>query len=275
MVTFDPKTMEPLVPDVYSEFKEIFEEAEGEDALPEHRPWDLEIKLREGTFPTFKPMYRMRQNEKKVLEDYVRDKLKKGHIRPSRSPAGYPVLFVPKPNKHGVPTLRMCVDYRQLNEITIKNRYPLPLIADLTDVLQGAQIFTAIDLRDSYALLRIKEGDEWKTAFRTPYGHFEYQVVPYGLSNAPSAFQNLVNDTLREKLDTCVVVYLDDILVYSKNEEQHVKDVTWVLQRLKDMGLKVKPEKCEWHKEQVTFLGYLVGRDGIAMDPRKTSAVRD
>ena len=139
--------------------------------------------------------------------------MEKGYIRPSTSLAGYPILFVPKKNS----TLRICVDYRQLNGITIKNRYPLPRIDEILDRIHGAKIFTKFDLRGAYNLVRMKEGEEWKTAFRTRYGLFEYLVMPFGLTNAPATFQTLINNVLQEHLDRTVIVYLDDILIYSKD----------------------------------------------------------
>jgi hypothetical protein len=259
------------LPQEYHEYKDVFDEPSDENALPQHKPWDHSIPLEPGTEPKFMPIYSLSQNEAETLEEYIKTKLKKGHIRPSQSPAGYPILFVPKKNGK----LRLCVDYRQLNSITIKNRYALPLIPDLRDKLHGAQWFTTIDLRDAYSLVRIKEGEEWKTAFRTKYGHYEYLVMPFGLTNAPATFQALVNDTLRGKLDICVVVYLDDILVFSMTHEQHTKDVKWVLDRLREKDLKAQLEKCEFHKTEVSFLGFKVGRNGVSMQEDKTAAIRD
>ena len=145
--------------------------------------------------------------------------LKQGKISESKSPAGAPILFVPKPDG----SMRLCVDYRQLNKLTIANKYPLPLMTELRDRVAGATIFTNPDLKDGSHFLQIKEGDEWKAAFRTRYGHYEYKVMPFGLVNAPATFQAMINTILRKFLDHGVVVYLDDILIYSKNEEEHVE----------------------------------------------------
>ncbi|MBN6743027.1 RNA-directed DNA polymerase, partial [Acidithiobacillus sp. MC6.1] len=153
-------------------------------------------------------MYQLSEKELGVLKDYIAVNLEKGFIRPSTSPAASPILFVPKKNGK----LRLCVDYRQLNSITIKDRYALPLINELHDRLRGAQYFTSLDMRGAYNLIRMKEGEEWKTAFRTRYGLYEYCVMPFGLTNAPASCQRLVNDTLHEYLDIFVVAYLDDIL---------------------------------------------------------------
>ena len=154
--------------------------------------------------------------------------LANGSIEPSVSPYGAPVLFIKK--KDG--DLRMCIDYRALNNITIKNRFPIPLIDDLTDLLHGAQIFTKIDLRSGYNQIRIYDDDVEKTAFRTRYGHFQYRVMPFGLTNAPATFQALVQDVLRPLLDRCVIVYIDDILIYSHNEQEHAEHLQQVLQLL-------------------------------------------
>jgi hypothetical protein len=201
----------PAIPVAYKEFKKLFQEELGLDALPKHQPWDHKIILEEEKTPGFQPIYGMSEKELQELKTYINVNVKKGFIRKSESPAGFPVIFVPKKNRK----LRLCVDFRKLNNITIKNRYPLPNISELQDRLAYAKIFTALDLRGAYNLIRIKEGEEWKTAFRTRYGHYEYTVMPFGLTNALATCQALVNDVLREHLDIFVVAYLDDILIYS------------------------------------------------------------
>ena len=211
------------------------------------------------------------EQELKVLKDYIEESLQKGHIRPSSSPCGAPVLFVKK--KDG--SLRLCVDYRSLNAITIKDRYPLPLIDTLLDRLKNAKIFTALDLRGAYNLVRVKEGDEWKTAFRTRYGHYEYLVMPFGLSNAPAVFQRLMNDLFRDFTDKFVVIYLDDILIYSDNLAEHVHHVRRVLEILLKNNLYCKFSKCEFHVKQVQFLGYIVSSDGLSMDSNKIKTILD
>jgi hypothetical protein len=167
------------------------------------------------------------------------------------------------------------MDYRGLNKVTIKNRYPLLLISGLFDQLGQAKIHTKIDLCGAYNLVRIKEGDEWKTAFRTRYGHFEYNVMPFGLTNAPAIFQHLMNDVFREFLDDFVVCYLDDILVFSKNEEEHINHVRLVLEKLRTAGLYAKLEKCVFHQPQVEFLGYIISGEGLSMDPKKIRTVTE
>ncbi len=214
----------------------------------------------------------MSEKELKALREYIEENLAKGFIRPSESPAGYPILFVPK--KDG--SLRLCVDYRKLNDITIKNRYPLPNISELQDRLSGARWFTKIDLKGAYNLIRMKKGEEWKTAFRTRYGHFEYTVMPFGLTNAPASCQALVNNILRPWLDQTVIAYLDDILIYtSGDKEQHIREVQKVLQALMEYNMKISIGKCEFHKQEVEFLGFIVGTKGIRIDPVKIQSILD
>jgi transposase InsO family protein len=265
------KSVTPNIPEVYKEFINMFIEKEGMDALPKHQPWDLEIELQEGKYPGFEPIYKLSEKELEVLKKYIEDSLAKGFIRKSKSSAGYPVLFAPK--KDG--TLRPCVDYRKLNAITVKNRYPLPNIQELRDRLSRAKIFTALDLRGAYHLIRIKKGHEWKTAFRTRYGHYEYQVVPFGLTNAPAACQDLINSALNDCLDQYAIAYLDDILIYSDNMEEHVQHVKEVLQRLRAHHLELKPEKCEFHKEEVEFLGHMVGVNGVRISEAKIKTIKE
>ncbi|KAJ1121322.1 hypothetical protein NDU88_009435 [Pleurodeles waltl] len=216
-------------------------------------------------------MYSLTDQEKKVLREYLDDNLHNGLIAPSNSPAGAPLFFVPKKTKD----LRPCVDFRELNRITIKDRYPLPLIRDIPDAIQGAKIFTKLDLRGAYHLLWIKEGDEWKTAFRTPFGHYEYRVMPFGVTNAPSVFQRFMDSVFSDVLNQYVVIYLDDILIYSRDPEHHVDHVLQVLERLKKNQLFCKPEKCEFHKSEVRYLGFCINQHGISMDPDKVSAILD
>jgi len=179
------------------------------------------------------------------------------------------ILFVKKSDG----SLRLCVDYRGLNQITVKNRYPLPLIPESLERLTNAKIYTRLDIAEAYHRLRIREGDEWKTAFRTRYGLFEYLVVPFGLTNAPAAFQAYINKALTDLIDVCVIVYLDDILIFSDSEEEHVRHVNQVLQRLKEHKLWVKLAKSEFHTTSTEFLGYLVTPGGVTMDPWRVKAI--
>jgi hypothetical protein len=257
-----------VIPAAYEEFREIFTE-KIDDALPAHQSWDHEIPLEPGKQPKFGPIYSLSRDELQVLDEHLKKNLKKGYIRPSESPAGYPVMFVKK--KDG--TLRLCVDFRQLNSITIKNRYPLPLISELKDRLHKAKYFTKLDLREGYHLVRIKEGEEWKTAFRTRYGHYEYTVMPFGLTNAPATFQALVNSVLREYLDHFVVAYLDDILIYSETLEEHEEHVKKVLRKLAEHQLACKPEKCEFSVQRTGFLGCVISPGRIEMEDGKVTSI--
>jgi hypothetical protein len=207
--------------------------------------------------------------ELEELKKQLEELLDKKFIRPSVSPWGAPVLLVKK--KDG--SMRLCVDYRQLNKVTIKNRYPLPRIDDLMDQLVGAHVFSKIDLRSGYHQIRVKADDIPKTAFRTRYGHYEYSVMPFGVTNAPGVFMEYMNRIFHPYLDKFVVVFIDDILVYSKSEEEHAEHLKVVLQTLKDKKLYAKLSKCEFWLKEVSFLGHVISSNGIAVDPSKVSAV--
>ena len=203
------------VPWQYRDYHLVFDSPYS-DELPPHRSFDHAIDMFEGKEPTWGPIYTLSEKELEVLRTYLADMLMSGKIRPSKSSAGAPILFVPKKEGRG---LRLYVDYRGLNKVTILNRYPLPLMNELGDRIRGAKIFTKLDLKSGYNLIWIKEGDEWKTAFRTRYGLFEYKVMPFGLANAPATFQNMMNEIFRDMIDLGVVIYLDDILIYSENNK--------------------------------------------------------
>ncbi|XP_038822213.1 uncharacterized protein LOC120022396 [Salvelinus namaycush] len=258
------------VPVEYLDLKEVFSKSRAA-SLPPHRPYDCAIDLLPGESPPKGKLYSLSVPEREVMERYISDSLASGFIRPSSSPAGAGFFFVGK--KDG--SLRPCIDYRGLNNITVKNTYPLPLMSSAFERLQGASVFTKLDLRNAYHLVRIRRGDEWKTAFNTPRGHFEYLVMPFGLSNSPAVFQALVNDVLRDMIDQFIYVYLDDILIFSSSLQEHVQHVRRVLQRLLENGLFVKAEKCIFHAQSVPFLGYIVSTEGIHMDPDKVKAVVD
>ena len=178
------------------------------------------------------------------MKDFLEENLAKGFIQESKSPAGTPILFAPK--KDG--SLKLCVDYRGLNSITVKNRYPLPLITEIMDHVTGAKYFSKIDLKDAYYRLRIKAGDEWKTAFCTYYGHYEFMVVPMGLTNAPTTFQAYINKALQGLVDDFCIVYLDDILVFSKTKEEYDLHLQYIYQRLREAELYAKPSKCQFYQ---------------------------
>lgn len=258
------------LPPEYHDFADIFSEQEAYN-LPPHREFDLKIETVEGELPPVGHIYSLSQAELAALRDFIDKNLKSGFIYPSRSSHGAPILFAKK--KDG--SLRLCVDYRGLNRITKKDRYPLPLIADLLDAPGRARIYTKLDLRHAYHLLRISPGDEPKTAFRTRYGSYEFRVVPEGLTNAPAAFQRFLNSIFADLLDVNVIVYLDDILVYSDDPSQHTAHVREVLRRLREAGLYCKLPKCEFGITTCEYLGYILSPDGFRMSPEKISAVVD
>ena len=193
----------------------------------------------------------------------------KGFIRPSTSPWAAPVLFSKKKDK----TLRLCIDYRQLNRVMIKNRYPLPRIDDLFDQLRGARVYSKIDLRTGYHQLRVRETDIPKTAFRKRYGHFEFTVMPFGLTNAPAAFMDLMQRVFQPYLDQFVVVFVDDILIYSQSKWEHEYHLRIFLQLLRDHQLYAKFNKCEFLLTEVRFLEHVVSVSGVSVDPEKVEAV--
>jgi transposase InsO family protein len=268
-----PKESRPAlqIPSEYREFAELFEEEAPEDSLPPHQPWDHEIKLKGTEQPKKFKIYPLRQDQLDSLRSYIDEFTAKGFIRESKSPAGYPIFYVPKPDGG----LRLCVDYRHLNEITVKNAYTLPLIQELRDRLQGAKWFTKFDVPLAFHRIRIKEGDEWKTAFRTRLGHYEYMVMPFGLTNAPATMQAYMNNVLREHLDEFVSVYMDDILVYSRTLEEHVEHVRKVLYALEKYNLRLNPSKSEFHSQRIRFVGCIVTPDGIEVDPEKVERVKE
>ena len=193
----------------------------------------------------------------------------KGFIRPSTSPWGAPVLFAKKKDK----TLRLCIDYRQLNRVTIKNRYPLPRIDDLFDQLRGARVYSKIDLRTGYHQLRVRDTDIPKTSFRTRYGHFDFTVMPFGLTNALAAFMDLMHRIFQPYLDQFVIVFMDGILIYSQSEWEHEYHLRIVLQLLRDHHLYAKFSKCEFWLTEVRFLGHVVSASGVSVDPEKVEVV--
>nr|AAV43998.1 hypothetical protein [Oryza sativa Japonica Group] len=237
--------------------------------MPPKRDIEFRIDLVPGTTPIHKRPYRMAANELAEVKRQVDDLLQKGYIRPSSSPWGAPVIFVEKKDH----TQRMCVDYRALNDVTIKNKYPLPRIDDLFDQLKGATVFSKIDLRSGYHQLRIKEEDIPKTAFTTRYGLFECTVMSFGLTNAPAFFMNLMNKVFMEYLDKFVVVFIDDILIYSRTKEEHQEHLRLALEKLREHQLYAKFSKCEFWLSEVKFLGHVISAGGVAVDPSNVESV--
>ncbi len=265
-------TEEVTIPAEYLDYTNVFLK----DSAAELPEWaDLNehsIDLIEGKQPPYGPIYSLGPVELETLKTYIETNLANGFIRPSKSPAGAPIFCVWKPDN----SLRLCFNYRGLNNLTIKNRYPLLLINESLNRQSRAQRFTQLDLTSAYHRMSIKEGDEWKTSFRTRYGHFEYQVMPFGLFNAPASFQGYVNKTLAEKLDIFVIMYLDDIFIYTENwGQRHVKAVHWVLEVLRKQGLFANLKKCHFHKDEVRFLGYVVLAQGAQIEEEKIKAVKN
>ena len=259
------------IPLVYRDYSDVFAK-ENAELLPEHRTFDCGIELvPNASPPPLRKLYQLSKSETDELRTYIQDMESKGFIRKSKSQFGAPVFYVPK--KDG--SRRLCVDYRGLNAITVKDRYPIPLTKQLLESLSQSTIFTKIDLRSAYHLVRIQPGDEHKTAFRCRYGHYEYLVMPFGLANAPSIFMRLIQQALSEYLDIFAVVYLDDILVYSRNVTDHVPHVRLVLASLRKFQLYAKLEKCDFHQESIEFLGYIISKDGFRMAPSKVKSIAE
>ncbi|GJU20346.1 putative reverse transcriptase domain-containing protein [Tanacetum coccineum] len=254
---------------IVQDFPEVF--PEDLPGLPPTRQVEFQIDLVPGAAPVARAPYRLAPSEMKELSEQLKELSDKGFIRPSSSPWGAPVLFVKK--KDG--SFRMCIDYRELNKLTVKNRYPLPRIDDLFDQLQGSSVYSKIDLRSGYHQLRVREEDIPKTAFRTRYGHYEFQVMPFGLTNAPAVFMDLMNRVCKPYLDKFVIVFIDDILIYSKNKKEHEEHLKIILELLKKEELYAKFSKCEFWIPKVQFLGHVIDSEGIHVDPAKIESIKD
>jgi len=254
----------------YHDFSNVFS-GEKAGTLSPHRPYDLQINANEGVKPIHGPIYSLSPLELAALWEFLEEHTKSGFIHPSKSPWGSPVLFVKK--KDG--SLHLCVDFRALNRVMEKDHYPLPLISDLLTSPAPARIYSKIDLKHAYHLVHITEGDEPKTAFHTCYGSYEWQVMPFRLSNAPAAFQRFINEVLGDLMDICTVGYLDDILVYSDSLEDHWDHIHEVLCHLHTMGLYANPKKCKFHTDTVEYLGFILSPKGLQMDPTKVSVILD
>jgi hypothetical protein len=259
-----------------SQWSEVPVVNEFPDVFPEELPgmpldWDIEfvIELKSDTTPIYKIPYRMATPELAELKEHIKEMLENGFIRPSSSSWGAPVIFVLK--KDG--TQRLCVDYRALNEVTIKNKYPVPRIDDLFDQLHSACVFSKVDLRSGYHQLKIWECDMPKIAFVSRYGLYEYTVMSFGLTNAPVYFMYLMNKVFMEYLNKFVVVFIDDILVYSRSEEENEEHLCQALQKLRENRLYAKLSKYEFWMKQVAFLVHVISKGGISVDPSKVQDV--
>ena len=255
------------LPRVVYEYDDVF--SNELPRIPPHRDVDFVIELHPGTSPISMTPHRMTSVELQELKVQLQKLLDKGFIRPSTSPWGAPVLFANKKDK----TLRLCIDYRQLNRVTIKNWYPLQRIDDLFDQLRGARVYSKIGLRTSYHQLRVREADIPRTAYRTQYEHFEFTVLPFGLTNAPATFMDLMHRAFQPYLNQFVMVFIDDILIYSQSEEEHEDHLRIVLQALRDHKLYAKFRKCEFWLIEVKFLGHVMSASGVSVDPEKVEAV--
>ncbi|KAI3806831.1 hypothetical protein L1987_22746 [Smallanthus sonchifolius] len=267
----DKSTEEKKLEDIpiVREFPEVF--PEDLPGLPPHRQVEFQIDLTPGAAPIARAPYRLAPSELQELSTQLQELLDKGFIRPSSSPCGAPVLFVKK--KDG--TFRMCIDYRELNNVTVKNRYPLPRIDDLFDQLQGSSFYSKIDLRSGYHQLRVRDEDISKTTFRTRYDHFEFLVMPFGLTNAPAVFMDLMNRVCKPYLDQFVIVFIDDILIYSKSQEEHEEHLRLILELLKQEQLYAKFSKCDFWIREVQFLGHVINEKGIHVDTAKVEAIKN
>jgi len=261
----DDKTQKNMA--IVQEFMDVFpDEIPG---LPPKREIEFAIDLIPGAGPVSITPYRMAPAELAELKKQLEDLLEKQFIRPSVSPWGAPVLLVKK--KDG--SSRLCIDYRQLNKLIIKNKYPLPRIDDLLDQLHGAVIFSKIDLRSGYHQILVKAEDVQKTAFRSRYGHYEFLVMPFGVTNAPAIFMDYMNRIFGPFLDKFVVVFIDDILIYSHSIEEHTEHLRTILNILREKQLYAKLSKCEFWMSEIQFLGHVISAQGISVDPSKVEAV--
>ena len=258
------------IPEDLHEYLLIFDK-KAAARMPVKKLWDHEIELKEGFQPKRAKVYPLSPAERKEVEEWLQEHLQKGYVQESKSPQTSPVFFVPK--KDG--TKRMVQDYRYLNTWTVRNAYPLPLISELVDQLIGAKIFTKLDLRHGYNNLQILEQDRWKAAFATHQGAFEPTVMFYGMTNSPAVFQTMMNHLFRDLINRgVVVVYMDDILIYTKDMEEHNKVIEEVLTILKDNDLFLKPEKCIWRTNKVEYVGIIVSDEGVHMSSEKVNAIK-
>ena len=273
LCAIDPITIEETrakLPPEYHEFLDVFDRSKA-DELPPHRPYDHKIELEGEGQPPKSRLYPMSGYKLQKVKEYLTENLKKGFITPSKAPYASPILFAEK--KDG--SLRFCVDYRKLNALTKRDRYPIPLIDEVLARVQGSRYLTRLDIIAAFNKLRMNPDSEDLTTFITSFGAFKYLVLPFGLTNGPASFQHYINDVLFEYLHDFCQAYLDDILIYSKTLKEHRQHVRAVLQKLRDAGLQVDIHKCEFHVQETVFLGLLVSTEGLRMDPSKVQVIQD
>jgi hypothetical protein len=259
------------IPDYVKMFGQVFSE-EGFTKLPNRKPWDHAIELTPGAQPKGCKVYPLSVKEQAELDVFITKNLETSRIQQSKSPMASPVFFIKK--KDG--SLRLVQDYRMLNEMTVKNKYPLPLIPELINQLRGAKYFTKLDVRWGFNNVHIKEGDEWKAAFRTNRGLFKLLVMFFGLTNSPATFQTMMNEIFIDMiLEGMVVVYLDDILIFTKTLDEHRQVTHRVLGRLAEHELFLRPEKCKFEKTRIKYLGLIISEDHVEMDPVKVVGVAE
>jgi len=268
-IEVDHKKIEEIIPKRFLKWRKVFGKVESE-RIPTRKIWDHAIDLKE----TFKPqkgrIYPLSKNEREEVQNFINDQLRKGYIRPSKSPQTSSVFFVGKKNR----SKRIVIDYCNLNNQTVKNNYPLLLITDLIDNMGSKQVFTKIDLQWGFNNIRIKEGDEWKGVFMTHVGSFEPTVIFFGMTNSPATFSAMMNEILRDIINEGkVMAFVDNVLVGTEIEEGHDEIVEEVLKRLEENDLYIKPEKCVWKVQKIRFLGIIIGPNGIEMEKEKVDGV--
>ena len=266
-----PEEVKRKLPPEYHDYLDVFDRTKA-DILPPHRPYDHKLEFNDSSDKTKLPksrIYPMSGHKLEQVKKYLDEHLKKGFITPSHAPFASPVLFAEKPNGG----LRFCVDYRKLNAITKRNRYPIPLIDEVLARIQGCKYLTRLDIIAAFNKLRIHPDSEDFTTFVTSLGAYKYRVLPFGLTNGPATYQQYMNDILFEYLNDFCQVYLDDILIHSKTKKEHIQHVRQILQKLRDAGLQVDILKCEFHVQKTKFLDLLVSIDGLRINPTKIQAV--
>lgn len=266
--TSQPRSVPSQIQQLITDYTELFQEP---TTLPRTRPLDHHIELIPGVKPVNVKPYRYSPTQKDEIERQVKEMLINGVIQPSCSPFSSPVLLVKKKDS----SWRFCIDYRQLNSITVKNKYPLPIVDELLDELKGAAWFTKLDMKSGYHQIRVLPQDVPKTAFKTHHGHWEFKVMPFGLTNAPATFQQVMNTILAPMLRKYVLVFVDDILIYSPILEDHVEHLSNVLNVLKQHQFLLKASKCTFAQTQLEYLGHIISAQGVATDPSKVQAVAD